>query len=450
MIMELGEKVASAPAVAQRSGRHRVRRGAAATGIPLAFVAVVALAACTGGASTPEPSRAGAMSTPAPSASPNTASAPSTTTVPPAGTPSASATPSPSGPVRLIGDGSTADTGPQPNQPPAPTKLKPGERPPQFVVVSWDGAGEGQSKLFTRWRAFASAKKIPMTFFLTGLYVLPSSHRMDYTPPGRAAGASDIPWFPDSAVRATIENVRAAWLEGHEIGTHFNGHFCGPKGGSSWTPAQWDQEIALAKRFVTTWKTSTGLDLPPFPFDYEKELVGARTPCLEGQAGLVKAAAVKSWRYDTSGTGTQIWPRKLAGSHLWNIPLQSIPLAGREVLSMDYNFYAIQSKAQNGDPASYAVWEAQVRDAYLAGFRRAYEGNRAPLIIGYHFEGWNGGIYMNGLEKALTEISGKAEVRFVTFKQLCDWLDAQDPGVLAALQKLPVGKAPAGGWSKSS
>ncbi len=409
---------------------------------------LLALAACTAGAGSPAPpSIAGPPGTVASATSgvarPTTSAAPTPAPARP------SSPPVTAGSVRLIGDGSTADTGPQPNQPPAPTKLKPGQRPPQFVVVSWDGAGEGQQGLFARWRGFAAKTKVPMTFFLSGLYVLPASHRMDYTPPGRPAGASDIPFMSDSAVRATIEHVRAAWLEGHEIGTHFNGHFCGPKGGASWTPDQWDQEIALAKRFVTTWRTSTGLDLPPLPFDYEKELVGARAPCLEGQAGLVKAAAVKSWRYDTSGTGTQVWPRKLAGSHLWNIPLQSIPLAGREVLSMDYNFYAIQSKAQNGDPASYAAWQAQARDAYLAGFRRAYDGNRAPLIIGNHFEGWNGGIYMNALEQALTEIAGKSEVRFVTFKQLCDWLDAQDPAVLASLQRLPIGKAPAGGWTKS-
>ncbi len=54
---------------------------------------------------------------------------------------------------------------------------------------------------------------------------------------------------------------------------------------------------------------------------------------------------------------------------------------------------------------------------------------------------------MSGLEKALTEMVGQPDVRFVTFKQLCDWLDAQDPQVLAALQKLPLGTAPASGWA---
>ncbi|NEE20959.1 hypothetical protein G3M58_82680, partial [Streptomyces sp. SID7499] len=38
--------------------------------------------------------------------------------------------------VRLIGDGSTADTGKQPNQPQAPVPLEPGQKPPQFVIFS--------------------------------------------------------------------------------------------------------------------------------------------------------------------------------------------------------------------------------------------------------------------------------------------------------------------------
>ena len=42
--------------------------------------------------------------------------------------------------VRLIGDGSTAYTGAQPHLP-RPERLKPGQKPPQFVVFSWDGAG---------------------------------------------------------------------------------------------------------------------------------------------------------------------------------------------------------------------------------------------------------------------------------------------------------------------
>src|SRR3954467_3592841 len=50
---------------------------------------------------------------------------------------------------RLIGDGSTADTGDQPHQP-VPDRLEPGQIPPQFVVFSWDGAANLETGLFPR------------------------------------------------------------------------------------------------------------------------------------------------------------------------------------------------------------------------------------------------------------------------------------------------------------
>src|SRR5690349_2688787 len=45
-------------------------------------------------------------------------------------------------PARPIGDGSTSFTGKQPHQPARPEPLEPGQTPPQFVIFSWDGAGE--------------------------------------------------------------------------------------------------------------------------------------------------------------------------------------------------------------------------------------------------------------------------------------------------------------------
>ncbi|MGW2409322.1 hypothetical protein ACWCXK_33145, partial [Streptomyces sp. NPDC001739] len=51
---------------------------------------------------------------------------------------------------RPIGDGSTAYTGKQPHQPATPERLAPGQKPPQFVVFSWDGAGEVGNGLFPR------------------------------------------------------------------------------------------------------------------------------------------------------------------------------------------------------------------------------------------------------------------------------------------------------------
>ncbi|MGW1375770.1 hypothetical protein ACWD6P_16070 [Streptomyces sp. NPDC002446] len=348
---------------------------------------------------------------------------------------------------RPIGDGSTEYTGKQPNQPPKPERLEPGQKPPQFVVFSWDGAGEVGNGLFPRFRKLAKDHNASMTFFLSGLYLLPESKRRMYRPPNNPVGAADIELLTDEHIKVTLQNLRAAWLEGHEIGTHFNGHFCGEGRGSvkHWTPAQWDSEIQQAMDFVTKWRTNTGFtDLEPLPFDYSKELVGARTPCLLGQDNLLPTAKKRGWRYDASSPGgLQVWPAKKQG--IWDFPLQGIPFPGHSfpVLSMDYNILANQSKnSTKGPPANYPGWRKQATDAYIAGFQRAYETNRAPFFVGNHFEQWNGGIYMDAVEEAIKHIADEKhkDVRMVSFRQLCDWLDAQDPKVLAGLRGLGVGQ----------
>ncbi|MER5636322.1 hypothetical protein ABT095_05150 [Kitasatospora sp. NPDC002227] len=374
--------------------------------------------------------------------------APSAAAAPPAHP--ASPSPAPKPPATLIGDGSTSDTGPQPGQPKA-VPLKAGERPPQFVVFSWDGAGELDNKLFTRFRQLAKDHKASMTFFLSGIYTLPEGKKDLYHPPQHKIGASDIGYLSDQHIHDTLQQIGAAWLEGHEIGTHFNGHFCGANGGGRWSPEEWDSEIEQAMGFVMNWKTNTGFtDLPALPFDYRKELIGGRTPCLEGQRGLLPTAAARGWKYDSSGPGgLQVWPQKFQGGALWDFPLQSIPFPGHsfQVLSMDYNIMYNQSgNNTKGDPGMHGAWQTQARDSLLAGFDRAYNSNRAPYYIGNHFEQWNNGIYMNAVEAALTTIASHPDVRLVSFRQLVQWLEAQDPAVLRKLQTLNPGEAPTGGW----
>ncbi|MEV5260136.1 hypothetical protein AB0L02_19015 [Streptomyces anulatus] len=353
--------------------------------------------------------------------------------------------------VRLIGDGSTADTGKQPNQPQAPVPLEPGQKPPQFVIFSWDGAGEVGNGLFPRFLELAKEHDAAMTFFLSGIYLLPESKKSLYRPPNNPRGASDIGYLTDDHVKDTLKYVRQAWLDGHEIGTHFNGHFCGGSGSvERWTPAQWRSEINQAVSFVTEWRTNTGWENEdPLPFDYRKELIGGRTPCLLGQDNLLPTASKLGWRYDASSPGgRQTWPVKRGG--VWDLPLQAMPFPGHsfEVLSMDYNILANQSQnSTKGMPSRYPGWRTQATGAYLAGFQRAYESNRAPFYIGNHFEEWNGGIYMDAVEEVIKKVADKDDVRLVSFRQYVDWLDVQDPAVLAKLRTLDVGQAPAGGWN---
>ncbi|WP_037861211.1 lipoprotein [Streptomyces sp. NRRL S-340] len=359
-------------------------------------------------------------------------------------------------PARPIGDGSTSFTGKQPRQPAKPTPLEPGQTPPQFVIFSWDGAGEVGNGLFPRFLDLAKQHEASMTFFLSGLYLLPEAKKRMYEPPNNARGASDIGYLTDEHIKATLTNVRRAWLEGHEIGTHFNGHFCSGHGTvANWTPKQWRSEIDQAKAFVKQWRTNTGWsDLPALPFDYDKELVGGRTPCLLGQNNLLPTAKSLGWRYDASSPGgRQVWPQKKLG--IWDLPLQQIPFPGHsfEVLSMDYNMLANQSvNSTKAPPANYPHWRKQSAQSYIQGFQRAYETNRAPFFIGNHFEQWNGGIYMDSVEEAFKHIVAErdkgADVRLVSFRQFVDWMDVQKPEVLAKLRTLEVGRQPAGGWKE--
>jgi hypothetical protein len=120
---------------------------------------------------------------------------------------------------------------------------------------------------------------------------------------------------------------------------------------------------------------------------------------------------------------------------------------------MDYNMLANQSVNSTKAPSyNYPGWRRQSAQAYIAGFERAYQTNRAPFFVGNHFEQWNGGIYMDAVEEAVRYIARKkeqgADVRLVSFRQLVDWLDVQKPEVLAKLRTLEVGQKPVGGWKE--
>ncbi len=349
--------------------------------------------------------------------------------------------------ARAIGDGSTSDTGPQPHQP-TWTALAAGEAPPQFVVYSWDGGADLPQGILNRFLSTASEVGAAMTIFLTGIYIIPDTKRTAYHPPGRPPGSSDVSFLDEAEARRTLTGIGQAWKEGHEIGTHFNGHFCGRKGGDAFSGSDWRQELSEAVRLVSSWRTVTGwTDLEPLPFDYTKELIGSRTPCLEGRKALLPVAREAGFRYESSGNREQTWPGQVHG--MWDLSLQQVPFRRGHAMSMDYTYMFNQSgeNVDAGTPAQRKRWRTEVTDSLMRGLDRALHGNRAPLVIGNHFEQWNGGIYMDAVETAMREMARHPGVRLVSMRQLCDWLDRQEPQVLSQLQKLPIGQAPREGWS---
>lgn len=326
--------------------------------------------------------------------------------------------------------------------------LEPGEEPPQFVVFSWDGGGN--PNLQERFRNVMAEHDGHMTIFLTGIYFVPKDKRKLYHPPGREPGDSDIAFArSDESARNIIQSTVNAWEDGHEIGTHFNGHFCGPDGVASWTPDMWRSEIDQSVSFVDNFKEHTGFtDMADLPFSHGDDIQGARTPCLEGQANLLPVAEELGWTYDSSGSGPRVWPRKFTEHDLWNIPLQFMPWHdGGTVIGMDYNYMFKQSKGQSDpDPTNHARYQEEMRASLTGALDESLTTNRAPIVIGNHYNDWNGGAYMNAVEDVMRDAGGRDDVILVSFEELVAWLEVQDPATLKKLQALDVGQAPPGGW----
>ena len=292
------------------------------------------------------------------------------------------------------------------------------KRPPQFVISSYDGSGG--ARLWEYWRGVAKRAHAHFTFFVSGVYLVDWAHHDLYAPPENPRGASAIGFAPDAAwIAAMRKQIALGFRDGNEIGTHYNGHFCGPGGVGRWTGADWNNELLQFDRFLF----GSGPKLPFGP----SEIVGGRTPCLEGNLdALYPVLAKRGFRYDASHIALLgSWPVKRDG--IWSFPLLELPFIGHtfRVVSMDYNFMANQvteSPSRIENETYRTLWNA---------FRASYLGNRAPLSLGNHFETWESWAYDHALTRFLLRVCRLPEVRCSSFVELANWLDAQSPKRLA-------------------
>jgi hypothetical protein len=301
-----------------------------------------------------------------------------------------------------------------------PARLANG-KPPLFMVVSFDGAGD--LALWARWRAVAQQVDARMTFFLSGPYLYPATRRTDYKPPYKKPGASDIGWGggPD-AIEARAAVLRQAIAEGHEIGTHANGHFCGKNGVGRWTAAQWTAELRSFDQMVRTGPALAAGKPVAAPFD-PATVKGMRTPCLEGNRPAYRQAmAQRGMLYDASEPGLIAWPAKSGG--LWNFPLQSVELAGtgKNTLTMDYNLWFTQTGARTAPIAQAPVLKAQVLETYRQALARSRANGNPPLFLGNHFNRWNNSVYFDALTSFVREACKQPDVRCVSNMELVSWL----------------------------
>jgi hypothetical protein len=326
-------------------------------------------------------------------------------------------------------------------------RLRAGERPPQFVLVSFDGAG--WADMWDYW--FAVADRVPFRFtaFLSGTYLLSDRTATAYHPPYYPAGTSEIGWYSPADLPVEISHLDRALAEGDEIGTHFNGHFCAsaglPSGGNTWTTADWDVELGQFFRLLRDYRSINDLPAADHLDLTADQVNGARTPCLEGLPGqLYPALRRHGLTYDSSFSHPGLeWPRRRGG--LWEIGMATWPVHGTlpdgrtgvPVTTMDYNYFFTQRGASEEGltPADSARDREQVLATYRDLYRAAYDGNRAPLVLGNHFNDWNGAAYRDALAGFVEETCGRPETQCITYSDLVAWLEAQRPSVLRELTR---------------
>lgn len=309
-------------------------------------------------------------------------------------------------------------------------------RPPQFVVVSFDGAAD--YRMYERWLGVAEETGARFTFFISGIYMLLPEHATKYQPPGGFdAGFSNLGGYaelagPESAAENLRDNVadfnRARAL-GHEIGSHYVSHIC--EQADAWTKDDWISEESQWERLMLDPTGVNELRQPLSPIYTREDFHGGRTPCLAGDKQAVYAAMAEMGReYDASQPGIfTVWPDKQQG--LWNFPLPTIDRVGSEypVMAMDYNFYVNHGQAETQAQAD--EFEELTYKSYMNAINKLHAGNRAPFIAGSHFANWNKGAYMDALERTVRDQCGRPEVACVTMITLARWLDEQDPADLA-------------------
>ena len=309
-----------------------------------------------------------------------------------------------------------------------------GKRPPQVVLVSFDGAAD--PALMQKWRDVAAAAPARLTFFLSAVYLLGKQNRTLYQGPGHPPGASAIGFSPTPAgqddktyISEVVRSLQAAAAGGNEIGNHYGGHWCGAGGVSGWTKADWAEELNAVENVVLKVDANNAMN-PPLGPPYDPiNVAGSRTPCLEGKLDdLYPVLKARGYKYDASNTkGLFDWPRKKAG--LWAFGFAGITIEGldRPTLTVDFSI----STGFNGDAAKGTLTTEQtnqiykaVTGAYLKTFDSLYYGNRTPLELSNHFNHADGDAYNKAVEDVMKAVCGKPEVVCTTYGQVVQWLDA--------------------------
>lgn len=318
------------------------------------------------------------------------------------------------------------------------------EKPPQFVLYSFDGGYQND-----RWDYFqdvAEEADAKFTVYQSGIHLLADENREFYQAPGNKPGYVNKELGGDEAeIAARVTNINEAYAQGHEIGTHMNGHLCATAdyGGDKWSTKEWLDELGQFQEMFADPRGVNGYgeDFPEMQVPLSA-IQGTRLPCLDGTwKELVPAFKEVGIEYDTSrGAGSVgvSWPYQDDGIWEFEMPIVYSPVLaekGRDypmVMAMDYNIWISGNGGEESDTEELRQFQLET---YRYMYESAYHGNRAPLVFGNHFNTWAGNAFNPAVAQSMREFCGNEDTYCVTYQQMIDWLELQDPEVLAAWQE---------------
>ncbi|MCE3011320.1 MAG: hypothetical protein LW875_11995 [Proteobacteria bacterium] len=336
-------------------------------------------------------------------------------------------------------------------------------RPPQYILISFDGSYTPEMWKATREHAQKTGAKV--THFISGVDFLMGSDRRKidgavdsiYIPPRYKGGRrSDIGFGGDrTEMNRRIYEMNENMKAGMEIGGHGNSHF----NGSSWSLEDWTFEFNQFHKFLfeafslnKLQESQTRVQESEWRNNLLPHLRSFRAPYLGRGEGLWKTLGQTQWKidgkarehrfiYDASAVADSptSWPTK-SNLGFWFFRMAIIPVPGLNhgVLSMDYNFYVAHSDNPNSPKdklEKIQEFEEQMYQAYMSWFQRNYHGNRAPINIGHHFSTWNKGAYWKALKRFMTDVCQQAEVKCTTGLELAEYLESVPASALALLKQ---------------
>jgi peptidoglycan/xylan/chitin deacetylase (PgdA/CDA1 family) len=284
---------------------------------------------------------------------------------------------------------------------------------PQYVLISFDGAGPLPQ--WERSMALGARTGARFTYFLSCVNALPNSLSGHYRMADGRAGKSNVGFGGTKAdVEARLLSIWRAAGSGHEIANHACGHF----DGKNWSKADWLAEFDAFDAIMTNAFAAIGSSQEPQGWRAfaANKIKGFRAPYLSVNKALYEALSAHGFAYDASGTEREISTPRRGTLTRFALPFIPEGPAQRRIIAMDYNLFVRHSggfeRAEGG-----AEFEERTYAALHQAFDRQYDGNRKPLQIGMHFTLMNGGAYWRAMERLVTDVCAKPDVRCTSYAQ---------------------------------